>query len=198
MAKRTRILIPSLTIVLACGLGVGSYLFPSLVPRVAETLEFGPSVIWLNRIGGLGFAAAAVFFIRRFHRYHDITDWLFAVQMTLLAAVSLLVSYSSYWDLTWWWWHVLRVIAYIAAFLVAVRSYLGVEKKLLQVNRKLRDVNLSLDQMVNSRTKELEEANAQLNRDRFLLNSLVDNIPDAVFFKDRNGRFLEGESCHGR
>ena len=191
MPERTRILIPALTIVLACCLGIGSYLIPSLVPRVSESLEFGPSVIWLHRIGGLGFAAAAAFFIRRFHRQYDITDWLFAVQTTLLAAVSLLVSSSSYWDLTWWWWHVLRVIAYVAAFLVAVRSYLGVETRLLQVNRELRDVNLSLDQMVISRTKELEEANAQLNRDRFLLNSLVDNIPDAVFFKDREGRFLK-------
>ncbi len=132
-----------------------------------------------------------LFFVRRFHQRYDITDWLFAVQTTLLAAVSLLVSFSNYWDPTWWWWHVLRVIAYVAAFLVAVRSYLGVEKKLLQVNRKLRDVNLSLDQTVTSRTRELEETNAQLNRDRFLLNSLVDNIPDAVFFKDRQGKFLK-------
>ena len=129
--KHARILIPCLALVLAMCLGIGAHLLPATVPQVSQNLQFGPSAIWLNRVGGAGFLAAAGFFVIRFHRHYDITDWLLAVQAALFGAVSLLVSYSSYWDLTWWWWHVLRVIAYVAAFVVAVRSYLGVEKKAL-------------------------------------------------------------------
>lgn len=40
-----------------------------------------------------------------------------------------------------------------------------------------------LEALVDARTAELQ-------REQYLLNSLVDNIPDPVFFKDREGRFL--------
>lgn len=36
----------------------------------------------------------------------------------------------------------------------------------------------------------LEEANRALVGDRYLLNTLVENVPDAVFFKDLQGRFV--------
>lgn len=145
----------------------------------------------LSVIGGCGFFLAGAFFIRRFHRRYDVTDWLFAIQTTLFGASGVLFHLSTEWDPTWWWWHVLRVIAYGAAFVVAVRSYLGVEAELIRVNRELRDLNANLDQTVMNRTQELEQMNAQLKRDRFLLDTLVDKIPDAIFFKDLEGRFLK-------
>ena len=37
---------------------------------------------------------------------------------------------------------------------------------------------------------QLEQTNKQLVRDRYLLNTLVENVPDAMFFKDREGRFV--------
>ncbi len=188
---RTQLFLPGAAFLAASLVGVGSLCLPTVLPRLTNGDEFFATAIGLNGLGGLGFVIAACFFISRFHRYHDITDWLLSVPMALFASSALLLYFSSYWDLTWWWWHLLRVTAYVTAFVVAVRSYLGVEKKLLQVNRKLRNVNSRLDVIVTNRTRELEETNAQLNRDRFLLNALVDKIPDAVFFKDREGRFLK-------
>jgi len=45
-----------------------------------------------------------------------------------------------------------------------------------------------------TRQKELEadlqQANAELRREQFLLNALVENTPDPIFFKDRDSRFL--------
>lgn len=38
--------------------------------------------------------------------------------------------------------------------------------------------------------EELSGTNAQLAQEQFLLNSLVDNIPDPMFFKDRDSRFI--------
>lgn len=40
------------------------------------------------------------------------------------------------------------------------------------------------------REQELERINQELIHDRYLLNSLVENVPDAVFFKDLDGRFV--------
>lgn len=191
VSRAWRLLFPLASMVAALCLGIGSYTWPAVVPTVMDGNGFTSAAVWLNVIGGLGFFVGAAFFVHRFHREYDITDWLMAVQTTLFGAVCLLFYFSGYLDYTWWWWHVLRVIAYVAAFAVAVRALLRVEKELLEVNHKLRDVNLGLDQMVSSRTRDLEEINSQLNRDRFLLNSLVEKIPDAVFFKDREGRFLK-------
>ncbi len=183
--------LPLVALSVAGLVGIGSCLFPSAIPPMIQNGEFAFLARLLNGIGGCGFLIAGVYFIRRFHRCYDITDWLFAIQTTLFGAAGLLFELSSLWDVTWWWWHVLRAIAYASAFVVAVRSYLGVEQSLIRVNRELRDLNVNLDNAVVKRTQQLEQTNAQLNRDRFLLDTLVDKIPDAVFFKDLEGRFLK-------
>jgi len=36
----------------------------------------------------------------------------------LFGAAGILFEFSSLWDVSWWWWHILRAIAYAAAFLV--------------------------------------------------------------------------------
>ena len=41
----------------------------------------------------------------------------------------------------------------------------------------------------------VEERTAELVRQQYLLNTLVDNIPDPVFFKDRDGRFIRANQA---
>ncbi len=182
--------LPWVTLILAAVIGIGSCLFQAALPQMAIDGEFTTLAKILNGVGGIGFLIAGVFFIRRFHCVYDIESWLFAVQTMLFGAAGILFESSSLWDLSWWWWHILRAIAYSSAFVVAVRSYQGVERELIRVNRELRDLNRDLDRKVEDRTKAVEQANVKLNRESFLLNSLVDKIPDAIFFKDREGRFL--------
>ena len=183
--------LPAIALLIAALVGVGSCLFHSAIPAMSMGGEFTLLARATNFVGGCGFFLAGAFFVRRFHLENNVTDWLFALQTTLFGAAGLLFELSSLWDVTWWWWHVLRSIAYAAAFVVAVRSYLGLEQALIRVNEELRDVNANLDQTVVERTRELEDINSQHHRDRFLLDTLVDTIPDAVFFKDREGRFIK-------
>ncbi len=117
--------------------------------------RFTPLARGLNLGGGIGFLIAGVFFIRRFHRCGGNTDWLFAIHTMLFGAAGVLFELSSLWDAAWWWWHVLRLLAYIAAFAFAVGAYLSAEMSVISLNRQLTKVNRDLDQTVEARTSEL-------------------------------------------
>ncbi len=115
-----------------------------------------PSSIPSNAaLGGIGFLISAVFFVRRFYYHNQHEDWLFAVHTTLFGIAGLLFELSSLWDLAWWWWHLLRLVAYMAALGFAIRAYLDAEKQVLNLYHELRVVNQQLDQTVTARTQKL-------------------------------------------
>ena len=55
----------------------------------------------------------------------------------------------------------------------------------------LRRANDDLEHRVLERTRELEH-------EQFLLRTLLDNIPDSIYFKDRDGRFLRSSRAQAR
>ena len=117
--------------------------------------EFTVLARGLNIVGGFGFLVAGVFFVRRFHRHAEETDWLFAVHTLLFGVAGVLFELSILWDAAWWWWHILRLIAYVAAFVFAVAAYLNAEQAVLSLNQELTKLNQELDQTVEARTSEL-------------------------------------------
>lgn len=170
--------------------GALSCVFSSALPTMAVDGSFTLLAEALNVGGGLGFLVAAAFFVRRFWKEHNHEDWLFAVHTMLFGAAGLLFELSALWDTAWWWWHGLRLVAYIAALAFAIRTYIDAEAELLYVNRELSNVNRHLDGAVEQRTAELERTNAELIRQHALVDTLITSIPDPMFFKDRDGRFI--------
>ena len=73
----------------------------------------------------------------------------------LFAGTGILFELSAVWDAGWWWWHILRLVAYLAACVFAVSTYLATESELHEVNRRLTDLNRNLDRVVADRTAEL-------------------------------------------
>ena len=120
-----------------------------------EDGRFTVATRMLNIAGGLGFASASWFFVRRFHREAKRDDWLFAVTTQLFAGAGLLFELSALWDAGWWWWHILRLVAYAAACVFAVLTYMATELELRHVNRRLTNLNRDLDRLVADRTAEL-------------------------------------------
>ena len=118
--------------------------------------QFTPLARGLNFGGGLGFFLAGAFFHLRFYRQGYSTDWLFATHTTLLGTAAILFERSALWNAEWWWWHGLRLLAYLAALTFAVRVYLDTEQAVVSLNRKLKELNRSLDHTVTVRTVELE------------------------------------------
>lgn len=60
----------------------------------------------------------------------------------------------------------------------------------IDAKEKLRQAHDQLENLVNDRTAALEQANAALLKQHALLRGLIDSIPDLIFFKDRDGRYL--------
>ncbi len=147
--------LPVVVFLAAIAFGLISGVWPSLIPSMIQRGHFTVPARVLNIAGGLGMALASVFFVRRFYRDPRRDDWLFAVTTQLFAGAGILFELSVLWDAAWWWWHVARLIAYAAACVFAVSAYLSTESALHAANRRLTDVNRSLDRVVAERTAEL-------------------------------------------
>jgi PAS domain S-box-containing protein len=61
------------------------------------------------------------------------------------------------------------------------------EQKLAEA--KIHQLNANLEERVAERTAELATSNKALGRERNLLHTLMDNIPDSIYFKDTASRF---------
>ena len=88
------------------------WLRPDWFPAPWIAGDYGPAVKAANALGGLGFMAAAVFFLRRYARQRLDEDLVFAGQTTLFGIASLIFGFSSVWAADWWVWHVARLAAY--------------------------------------------------------------------------------------
>ncbi len=181
--QRTAQQFPWIVLAASTAFGAASCVFWPYIPTMVVDSEFTLLARALNIGGGIGFAIAGFFFVRRFHTHFDHEDWLFAAHTILFGAAGILFELSALWDAAWWWWHILRMVAYLAALTFAVRAYLDAEHELITMNRQLNDLNQNLDHTVEQRTE-------QLSYERFLLRTLLEHLPDAIYFKDREGHFL--------
>ncbi len=76
--------------------GVFSCLSTSLPSMASSDGEFTMLARGLNVSGGSGFLLAGAFFVSRFHRFADETDWLFAANTILFGAAGILFELSRF------------------------------------------------------------------------------------------------------
>lgn len=67
------------------------------------------------------------------------------------------------------------------------------EEKLKEQSQSLQEINVLLEERqeeINQQSEELSAQNKILEEERNILRTLIDNIPDYIYFKDRNRRYI--------
>jgi PAS domain S-box-containing protein len=67
------------------------------------------------------------------------------------------------------------------------------EEKLIEQAQNLQEINVLLEERqeeINQQSDELSEQNRLLEKERTLLRTLIDSIPDFVYIKDRNSKYI--------
>ena len=92
---------------------------PDLLPAPWDASSYTFAAKITNMVGGLGFVAAAMFFLRRYARDPQAEHLVFGSQTVLFGTASLLFGYSHLWAADWWAWHGFRLAAYAIVLVFA-------------------------------------------------------------------------------
>ena len=121
-SPRSRLVLP-LTIAAVLAFSVFSLAFPGLTLATVNDGVFSLTARSLNVLGGLGFLAAAGWFVRRYRAARRWDDYLFACLCGLLGTAAVLFELSALWSAAWWWWHLLRLAAFALAIGYSAIAY---------------------------------------------------------------------------
>jgi PAS domain S-box-containing protein len=154
--------------VAACSVVVGAvaYLWPASLPEMVVAGVFTRTAVLLNVLGGLGFLAAAGWFVRRLARNGSAEDYAFLSLALLFGMAALLFVTSKLWDVNWWLWHGLRLVGYLIALGVVCWTYQQDQVQLQQLNE-------HLEESVSQRVAALQDSEQYL---RTILSTMLDGV----------------------
>jgi signal transduction histidine kinase len=184
----------------AVALGAASMAWPSMVTTMIEKGNFSAIAVAVNFMGGIGFFAAAAWFISRQRQALSTDDFFFAVLSLLFGMAGVFFSLSKLWYFEWWFWHMLRLLAYLVVMGQTFRFYkqnldeiqagalrreyqqhleaLVAERaaELIASEAELRDSRDKLEEKVRERTADLQTANAALFADKERQEALIKKL----------------------
>ncbi|MBN2866710.1 MAG: EAL domain-containing protein [Thiotrichales bacterium] len=153
-------------------IGLVSVFMPQLIPMMITHNEFTLMAQLLNFIGGIGFILAWFFFVKSSNIEDHLERQLLANHALLFGAAGVLFQFSVIWDATWWLWHILRLAAYLIILSFFIRIYLNKVKS------------------IKENAKQLEEKQIELERERSLIQDIIENSPSLISLKDLKGHFI--------
>ena len=156
-------LIPSLAATAAIAIGIIALMFPDSQPVIVSEGNFTFTASALNVIAGILFIIASVFFILRYWANSELEEIMFSFFFLINGLAAILFPFGHMWHTEWWFWHFLRLAAYfvVLAFIFYIFQDF--------INR--------------------QRAEAELREKEAKFRTLVDNIPQKIFLKDRNYRW---------
>lgn len=132
-------------------LGGLSVLYSGLLPPMIDANNFTVQSKVLNFTGGVLLFLASVRLLVSFRTSNRVSDLLFSVHCLLFGAAAVMFEQSELWNVPWWGWHVLRLMAYGAALVFAVETFLQDQRTLIARRE-------GLEREVRKRTVELQNA----------------------------------------
>jgi len=168
------ITVAALTLAAAVVFGIGSIARPDLLPAMKNELGFTFVAKALNLGGGIGFLAAASFFVFRQGKTKD--SMLFANLSLLFGVAGIIFEQSVLWDSNWWLWHILRLAAYAVVLYFFMAIYYRTLLNLHQAHKSL-ERNIA----------EVSQHEAETRRAREQLETILNSTADAIISVDGAG-----------
>ncbi len=166
--------IAMLTFAAASVFGIGSILMPDLLPAMKNEDGFSRVAKALNVGGGIGFLAAASYFVFRQGKTRD--SMLFANLSLLFGVAGIIFEQSVLWDSNWWLWHILRLAAYAVVLYFFMAIYY---RTLLNLHR----THETLERTISEVSQQEEET----HRARDQLETILNSTADAIISVDGDG-----------
>jgi PAS domain S-box-containing protein len=122
-----------------------SLAIPDHLPTVVQQTGFSPLAEFLNVGGGILLLAAGGRLFQTWLSGRNQDDLLFCLHCSLFGAAAIMFEQSTLWDLPWWGWHILRLMAYLVAYLFVLRSHARAYERQITMRRELQDFQTTLD-----------------------------------------------------
>jgi PAS domain S-box-containing protein len=180
-----------LVLVASAAFGVLSIAFQEqLPPMQRDDGAYTPAAQAIQVASGCVFALASLGFLLRYQRNGETAELIFAISCLLFGVVGLMFFVSTLWDAVWWWWHFLRLGAYLIVLGYIFQLYQQTEATLKALNESLERRVEERSRTAERRAQELARSEEALRQQRQVLQSVLDQMSDAVVVADRNEKFL--------
>lgn len=103
--------------------------FPQFIPIMIFEDQFTPLAKWINGIAGILFLLSCIQLFKNYYHYKDLGELILIFVAALSGIVGITFQYSQAWTDSWWLWHILRLIAFLAALLYLLLSFRDVIKE---------------------------------------------------------------------
>jgi PAS domain S-box-containing protein len=181
---------PLLVLLASTAFGMWSVAFQESLPAMQRDGMFTPLGHAIHIASGCVFALASVCFFRRYLGNGQTSELVFATSCLLFGIVGMMFLSSGLWDASWWWWHFLRLAAYLIVLTYVFRQYQRTEEELKAINESLERRVEERSRTAESRARELARSEEELRQQRQVLQSVLDQMSDAVVVADRNEKFV--------
>lgn len=178
----------------ALAAALGTWRWADLLPAPFLPDGYSSWVKVCNAAGGLGFLAAAAFFLKRYLGRPHTENLVFASQALLFSVAALFFGYSHLWGPAWWAWHVFRLLAYALVLIAAYKILAALYQQTAAYAQDLERRTAELGQTISALEREMEErtrAEAGLRQASLYARSLLEASLDPLVTIRKDGKIMD-------
>jgi len=164
-------------IIFLISIGVVSLGFPDVLPIMVHNNNFTIISYIINFTAGFLFLISSICLFVDYYRNPRNDVFLFAILSLLFSISSLYFKQSSLWDGGWWVWHILKLSAFIIAFIIVVQQYLYDIKQIRNTQKQLKIIN---DELQKDK-KSLIEKNKELSHFTYIASHDLQEPLNTIF-----------------